>query len=267
MPRRARRFHRCEAPIRSAAALRFGLILALGLSDPRPVSAGPPFRTDDPIPIELGRWEVFAFSTGTQVAGDTSGVLPGIDANFGAAPDLQLHAALPVAFDAPTGTAARFGYGDTEFGFKYRFVTGDPQGWRPDAAIYPAIDFPTGNAARGLGAGHTRLFLPLWLQKTFGEWTTFAGPGYWINPGAGNRNFWYFGWVVQRQLTDRLNLGAEIFHQTADTSGGSAQTGFDVGVTYDLSEHYHLLLSIGRGIQSAAATNAFSYYTSLQWTF
>lgn len=242
-------------------------MLAHSLSAPHPAVAGPPFRTDDPIPVEIAHWEVFAFSTGTGVAGGTSGTLPGIDANYGAAPDLQMHAALPVAFDASAGRAARFGYGDTEFGFKYRFMAGDPQGWRPDAAIYPAIDFPTGAAARNLGSGHTRLFLPLWLQKSLGKWTTFAGPGYWVNPGSGNRNFWYFGWAVQRQLTDNLNVGVEIFHQTPDAVDGKAQTGFDLGLTYDLTDHYHLLFSAGRGIQHARATNEFSYYAALQWTF
>lgn len=232
-----------------------------------PAAAGPPFRTDDPIPVEPGHWEVFGFSTATRIRGDTSGILPGIDANYGAAPDLQLHAALPLAFDSPSGSGTRFGYGDTEFGFKYRFVTGDPADWRPDVAIYPTIDFPTGNAAKNLGSGHTRVFLPLWFQKSIGKWTTFAGPGYWVNPGSGNRNFWYFGWAVQRQVAENLAIGAEIFHQTADRRQGADQTGFDIGATYDLSEHYHLLFSAGRGVRHAATTNEFSYYAALQWTF
>ncbi len=229
--------------------------------------AGPPFRTDDPIPVEPGHWEVFAFSTGTRVTGDTSGILPGIDANYGAAENLQLHATLPVAFDAPSGHPAVFGYGDTEFGAKFRFITGDENGWRPDVAIYPAVDFPTGDAARNLGSGHTRVFLPLWLQKSFGKWTVFGGPGYWFNRGGGNRNFWYYGAAAQRQIGDNLSVGLEIFYQTADTVDGKDQTGFNIGALYDLSDHYHLLLSAGRGLQHSAATNEFSYYAALQFTF
>ena len=52
--------------------------------------------------------------------------------------------------------------------------------------------------------------------KKFGDWTSFAGLGYWINPGYGNRNFWYFGLAVQRQITDKLAVGGEIFNQTGD---------------------------------------------------
>ena len=45
--------------------------------------AGPPFRTDDPEPVDLDHWEIDVFSTATHVHGDTSGVLPGIEVNYG----------------------------------------------------------------------------------------------------------------------------------------------------------------------------------------
>lgn len=229
--------------------------------------AGPPFRTDDPEPVDVGHWEIYEFSTATHVAGDTAGTLSGIDANYGAAPGLQLHAAFPIAFDKLGDSGLVAGYGDTEFGFKYRFVTEDEGGWRPQVAIYPAIDFPTGDAARNLGTGQTHMFLPTWLQKSFADWTSFAGLGYCVNPGVGNRNYWYFGWALQRQLARNVAVGAELFHQTASTVGGKDQTGFDLGVTYDLSEHYHLLFSAGQGLQNRTTTNAFSYYAALQITF
>ncbi|MBV9965489.1 MAG: hypothetical protein JO008_07315 [Alphaproteobacteria bacterium] len=251
--------------LQDGVLLGAALLTAIGIA--LPASAGPPFRTDDPIPVEPGHWEVFNFSSATHAAGDTSGTLWGTDANYGAAPNLQLHATLPIALDAPVGNGMRAGLGDAELGAKYRFVTGDPNGWRPDAAIYPAVDFPTGNAARGLGRGHTRLFLPLWLQKSVGDWSTFGGLGYWINPGAGNRNFWYFGWAVERPLTDKLSIGAELFYQTADTDQGKDQSGFSIGATYDLSENWHLMVAAGRGLQNAGATNEFSYYAALQWTY
>jgi len=88
-----------------------------------------------------------------------------------------------------------------------------------------------------------------------------------VNPGVGNRNYWYFGWALQRQLARNVAVGAELFHQTASTVGGKDQTGFDLGVTYDLSEHYHLLFSAGQGLQNRTTTNAFSYYAALQITF
>lgn len=250
----------------ATTAAQLALILALAAVGGT-ASAGPPFRTDDPEPVPEGHWEIFQFSTATHASGDTAGTLAGIDANYGAAPDLQLHATFPLAFDKADGRELVAGYGDTEFGVKYRFLAEDESGWRPQAAIYPLVDVPMGDAARSLGTGRTHAFLPLWVQKSVGDWTTFAGAGYWINPGPGNRNFWYFGWVVQRPITQNLSLGGELFHQTATTAGSKDQTGFDLGLTYDLSEHYHLLVSLGPGIQNAHTTDVFTYYAALRCTF
>jgi hypothetical protein len=233
----------------------------------RIATAGPPFRTDDPVPVDYQHWEVYAFSTGTTVDGDTSGILPGVEVNYGALPDLQLHVIAPVAFDAPSGGSTQFGMGDTELGMKYRFVHEDEDGWLPQIGIFPLVELPTASKARGLGTGATQFFLPVWIQRSFGTWTTYGGGGYWHNPGIGNRDYWFTGWLLQRQVTDALAIGAELFHQTADTVGGSDSTGFNVGAIYDLSDNYHLLLSAGRGIENASKTDAFSYYAAFQWTF
>jgi hypothetical protein len=245
-------------------ACLFALAVALA---PQGVLAGPPFRTDDPEPVDYQHWEVYGFSTATGVAGDASGILPGVEVNYGAAPNLQLHLIAPLAFDAPGGAGMRNGYGDTELGAKYRFVDEDADGWRPQIGIFPLIEAPTGDAHQNLGTGHLHEFLPLWVQKGFGDWTTYGGGGYGINPGGGNKNYWFVGWLLQRQVTDALAIGGELFHQTADTTGGHDSTGFNLGGIYDFTDNYHLLLSAGRGLENARATNEFSYYVAFQWTF
>jgi len=53
--------------------------------------------------------------------------------------------------------------------------------------------------------------------------------------------------VITNQVTSKLQVGLEIFHQTSDTQGGSATTFLGTGVRYDLNEHYHLLGYVGRG--------------------
>ena len=45
---------------------------------PSPTAAGPPFLTDDPEPVDYGRWEIISFSMGTMVQGDSAGILPGM---------------------------------------------------------------------------------------------------------------------------------------------------------------------------------------------
>ena len=244
----------------SAAAL---VILAAFFS---PSWAGPPFVTDDPEPVDLGHWEVYAFGAGTQVKGDIGGTLVGMEVNYGAAPNLQLHIIVPLAYDSPDGGPFVAGPGDIELGAKYRFITPGEDDWYPQVGVFPLIEVPAGNAARGLGAGKMREYLPVWLQKDWGDWTSYGGGGYWFNPGVGNRNYWFVGWLLQNQVTKQLALGAEIFHQTADMMGGPETTSFNVGGIFDFNENYHLLFSGGRGLQNPALKNQFSYYLAIQWT-
>jgi hypothetical protein len=252
------------APRASLATSLAIVFLALGVIA---AHAGPPFRTDDPEPVALHHWEVYVFSAMTWTKDDTGGVAPGIEVNFGAAPNLQLHLVAPQAIDRPAGGPTLLGPGDVELGAKYRFVQEDDHGWRPQVGVFPLVELPTGEANRGLGAGRTRVFLPVWLQKSSGDWLTYGGGGYWINPGPDSRNYWFAGWLLQRQVTKQLALGAEAYYQTADTVGGKDSPGFNVGGVYDFNEHTHLLFSAGRGLANAKAANKLSCYLALQWTF
>jgi hypothetical protein len=236
---------------------------------PGSVIAGPPFRTDDPEPVAYQHWEFYTFFSGTHVVGNTSGVRPAFEFNYGLIPDGQLHIVAPLTFNSSSGSPTQFGYGDTELGFKYRFIQEDEKGWRPQVGVFPFLEIPTGSESRGLGAGHIRAYLPIWVQKSFGDWTTYGGGGYWINQDGnlGDKNYWFFGWLLQRKVTEHLTLGAEIFHQTADHIQAVDNTGFNIGGVYDFDEHNHLLFSAGRGFQHAPETNVYSWYFAWQVTY
>jgi hypothetical protein len=247
-----------------AAALAYGL--------PQAAWAGPPFFTDDPEPVDYQHWEINTAFQSTHVHGDTTGDAPVFDINYGALPNVQVHITPALAFDNNRTIGTHYGYGDTELGVKYRFLNTDKNDWWPEVALYPLVELPTGDLHEGLSTtGHMREFLPLWLQKDFGQWTTYGGGGYWNNAGIGNKNYWYFGWAVQRKITDNLMLGGELYHQTSNTAAGDianvGSTGFNLGGSNDLSKDYHLLFSAGQALQNVAATNAFSYYLGVQWTF
>jgi hypothetical protein len=74
--------------------------LAIGLAAivPGSASAGPPFRTDDPEPVEYQHYEFYTFTAGTHISGDTSGVGPAWELNYGLIPNGQFHIVAPVAF-------------------------------------------------------------------------------------------------------------------------------------------------------------------------
>jgi hypothetical protein len=84
--------------------------------------AGPPFLTDDPQPVDLKHWELYLASQWSVANRSASGTLPHIEVNYGALPELQLHAIVPAALAWQSGQPVQYGLGDIELGAKYRFV-------------------------------------------------------------------------------------------------------------------------------------------------
>jgi len=225
--------------------------------------AGPPFVTDDPEPVEYHHWEINYGVTDTLVQGSASIGLPSIDINYGIAPDIQLHAQPRYSYEKST-TNRRFGIDDTEVGFKYRFLNIEQGDSSFMAGIYPMFQLPTGDTKLGPDRGKHQSFLPLWLQYTKKEWTSYGGAGYRINPGAGNKNSVFLGAATLYQFTPSLQFGGEIFHQTPDSTEGKSTSGVNLGGSYNLAHDYNFLFSAGRGLDYASSTNQLSVYLALQ---
>jgi hypothetical protein len=185
-----------------------------------------------------------------------------VEVNYGPLANVHLHLIAPLAYDHGPGGPTSYGYGDTELGVKWRFVQeGD---WVPMVGTFPLVELPTGSAERRLGNGYARVFVNLWLQKSFGPWTTYGGGGYWVNPGDGNRNYWFFGWQAQRRLGEVVTVGAEVFHTSAAEVGGSGETRFNIGLVADISDLQHLLFSAGTRF---GAPLEGQFYVAYQLTF
>src|SRR6185503_851750 len=100
----------------------------------------------------------------------------------------------------------------------------------PELGLFALVEVPSGDPAQGLGAGATRLFLPLWVQKSFGPWTAYGGFGYWFNFTVGGRSWWFFGAHLERRLSRHFTVGAELFYTTPEEVGGSDETDFNLGL-------------------------------------
>jgi hypothetical protein len=123
------------------------------------------------------------------------------------------------------------------------------------------------SASQSVGESHASLLLPICLERDWGDWSTFGGGGCAINHGGLARNFCLAGWALTLQALPRLQLGAELYYQTADSQDAHASTGVGVGARYDVDDHYHLMASFGPGIQNAAETNRYTWYAALLVTF
>jgi len=225
--------------------------------------AGVPFATDDADIVEYGHFENNFFTEGTHADGQTSGTAIGAEVNYGLLPDFQINAAVPLEFEPASAGGTQYRLHDVEIGAKYKLVAEDESGWVPEVSVAPAIDVPV-NAATG--ARDTSTSLPVWAQKSFGDWTTFGGGGFTLNPGAGNRDFWSYGIAVVNKVAPSLTLGTELFGQTRDSEDGRNALNAGVGGIYDLSDAWHLMASVNTGVVNRAENNDYSYFFGVQWT-
>jgi len=229
-----------------------------------PAVAGPPYVTDDPDPTDYRHWEIYApgFTYTNAGWGRVYASLPFAEFNYGALPNIQVSVAftqtderLPrtnigASSDHLPGTST-YAYNDTSFGIKYRFV--QETAGRPQISFYPSVDIP----ATG---GHAVLFLPVWLQKTTGPWTAFGGGGVYVNPGPVNRDYSFVGGALTRTISSATSIGAELFHQGADTIGGSDTTGANLGLVSQVGAYHALLFSFGRSLAGPPTFSAYAAY-------
>ncbi len=225
-------------------------------------SAGPPYTTDDPEPVEYRHWELYLASQSFHDEDGWTGTGPHVEVNYGVVPDVQLHVIAPLAYSIPDRGPRAYGYGDTELGVKYRFI--EEREWIPMIGTFPLLEVPTGSRTAGLGNGSAQAFIPVWLQKSFGSWQTYGGVGVWLDLGDRDRHWWYFGWQTQYSILKWLAVGAEVFYQTPMERGEQGDSRFNVGAVLDFTEVHHLLLSAGRGFEGP---NLFQGYVAYQITF
>jgi hypothetical protein len=222
--------------------------------------AGPPFDTDDPETVAYKHWEYYISSINTFQLGVWSGTSPHFEINYGLVPDVQIHLLLPVNYNYTRQEGGSFGYADTEFGIKYRFVHETENS--PQIGTFPIIEIPT-IKNNGFSSGKTKIYLPVWAQKSWGKLTTYGGVGYWINPGAGNKNWIFSGWEIQYDISPALTLGGELYYHSADTRNSKSGTGFNLGGSVNPSTKFHIIFSFGHSIINTRTINS---YLGLLWT-
>jgi hypothetical protein len=249
--------------LRSAAFLLPMLSMA-GLH----AQAGPPFQTDDPTPVDLGHYEAYVFGGVDATTAELDSTRPAFEFNWGAMPNIQLHAILPFGEAAPTNRAvyapggqgpSAFGLNDMELGLKYGFIHQTAH-W-PQIGSFTMFEIPTGSYAKGLGVGKVWYKLPIWVEKEFGPWSLCGGMGYTVVPQVGYQNYLYGGFLVKREISKKLELSAEVFSHAAE---GIAAAQMQASTMIDAGGYYHfaqpglqLLFAYGHSI--AGQTENYAY--------
>jgi hypothetical protein len=253
----------------------FLIILSLIALPHNYLQAGPPFITDDPDAIPYKHGEFYFGSIGTKSKNEFYAFLPLVEADYGAFKDTQLHAIIPLTIYKKTGDkkegdkksdqTTNYGPGIIELGVKYRIIHETKS--IPQIGIFPLIELPTGDSGKGLGNGKTQVFIPVWIQKSWGqkgqEWTAYGGGGYWFNPGKDNKDYCFFGLVIQREITKSWWMGLETFYQTKAKINEHESFGFNIGGGIKLHKTLQLIYSLGDN----TGLGQFLYYAALYYTW
>ena len=210
------------------------------------IIAGPPFDTDDPEPVPFRHWEFYVASQYQYGSHTFDGTLPHVEVNYGPVKNVQLHLLTGPGY-ARDYSKKQYGYMIAELGAKYRFINTD-NGF--EVGIFPLLELPTTNKANLVGNRYMQVFLPVWIQKTWGKFTTYGGSGYWVNPGTNNKNWIFAGWEGQYDFSRVLTLGGEIFYQTANTRDGNSDVAFKLGGFVNLNVENHILFSFGKSLRT-----------------
>jgi hypothetical protein len=226
--------------------------------------------------VDYGHYEFYIFGSadGTPAEMDSQG--PAFEFNWGAIPRVQLHAILPWGVAAPSnnpvylpgGTGGTyFGLTDMELGAKIAFIKEGKH--IPQIGSFTMFEMPTGSYTKGLGVGKVWYKLPIWLQKNSGKWLFDGGGGYEVVPQVNYRDFPYTGWLVKRELSERWELGAELF---AHGREGYAAPQTERSAMIDLGGYYHFkhhegeqfLFCYGHSVVGQTENYA---YVGMYWTW
>ncbi|HEX4065167.1 MAG TPA: transporter [Acidobacteriaceae bacterium] len=272
-------FSRACSMTHCSRVFRLALFAALALAVPRLWAQGPPYQTDDPVPVDLHHYEFYIFGAadGTPVEMDSVG--PAFEFNWGAVPRVQVHAILPWGVVAPLNhpvyAAEGAGQGPTEFGLtdmelgaKIAYIKESKH--IPQIGTFTMFEMPTGNYDKGLGIGKVWYKLPVWLQKNIGSWLLDGGAGETVVPQVGYRDFPYGGFLLKYTFPgDRLEFGGEVFSHGKE---GFAAPQTQASTMVDLGGYYHFkhnpneqfLFCYGHSVAGQTENYA---YAGMYWTW
>lgn len=226
----------------------FGLI---GFASP--VEAGPPFITDDPGTAERGSFEFRMGFAGEFAKGDDALAAPELELAYGATERLELAIGTALNHGLPSGATNQSGFADLTFGAKYRLV--DQAFGAPfSLTVAPSITAPTGSEGKGFSDGEWAGRMPIIIGLEAGAWS-FAAEAGWNKTFDGSGRSGEMidtGFLIQNQVSERFNLGAEINGTHERAPGGVSAWIATFGAIYDLTDSVAVMGNIGAGLDTHA---------------
>lgn len=235
----------------------YGLVIAALVAGFR-AGAGRPLSVDDTEPVEQGRYEVEA---GVGFVGDgplrhwdfpcalTCGLLPRLDAGVGFGGHIEERRELlgnrNIVTDLNDVTAAA----------KMKLL--DQEAFGAGQALAATVKFPTADREKGTGSGQFDYDLTWILSRRLNErWGAHLNLGYLLTGDADDEivdNALHYGLATDFQLSDPVQLVAEVFAFTPDTERGDTGMELRGGLRWCVSDTLTLDAAAGAGVVGPAA--------------
>lgn len=191
---------------------------------------GPPMLTDDARVADYKEWELNT-SINTSYTDHLELSTPHIDLNYGILPNLQLKAEAPFVLTFDRENSAVPSIGEIIVGVKYRFL--DEEKYFISAATFPQYSI---NEHRGL-------FIPVFLEKTIGQFLFGTGIGYFF--GEQRQNRLDLGAIIGFKPTEDFDLMLEyMINQNFYTDPGTKGY-LNIGFRQSISKHFSIMGSFG----------------------
>jgi hypothetical protein len=211
--------------------------------------AGPPFLTNDPGTPGNANWEINIAAAQSISRGSAAYQIPQIDLNYGLGDRIQLTYEIPYVLQTSQGEPRQTGWSNAFPGLKWRFYDEGEGGWQ--LSLFPQMEAnaPASSLQKGIAAPGSRFLLPIEVTKRLGPVDVDFEAGYYFPKHGVNERI--FGLVVGRSLTDRFDLGVELYNDRA-TGAPPNETTLDLGGRYKLSRGFIALFMAGRSISGTA---------------
>jgi outer membrane putative beta-barrel porin/alpha-amylase len=253
------------APVMRLAGT-LGVVIVCSWLIPR-AFGGPPLVTDDPETPGRGGWEINISHNIENTRDEFSMETPLIDVNYGLLENDQWKVEFPLVFLDSENDRGRWGIGDLEVGWKYRFFDEHDQGVM--ASIYPQVLTPTGSARFGLGGGRAEMLLPLEVGRHFHDEKilVYGEIGYNVVFDGSGEHSWIYGVAAEWRKSERLKLLFEVGGVAWETGSDPDFPFFNGGLKYDLTNRWTLIASAGRSFRDDyGGSPVLMTFLGLQWT-
>lgn len=147
----------------------------------------------------------------------------------------------------PKGGKTFHGAGDLEITPSYMIVLDQEKSWVPAVVLAFKLKVPTADNP-DIGTGRFDYYPYVIVGKKFGHWLLNANLGYdFISSPAGEKlsNQVIYDLSVEREITDKWSVFAEIFGNTKPTVGEKGTFSGAVATEYKFTEHFNAFISVG----------------------